>query len=292
MAGTSIGLWGTTWLVVATTRTRSPASAASAVRTRWLPESWAVLGATRTSGSSPGGSSIGGCGTSNTIGPVTFTAAGQLPRVLELGVGGDQRQVGADAAVEALDRGEADPLALQVEVTAAVLEADVERPLSGPPDRPPERRPRRPQPDREEGQPRLDDRVDVRDQGRQRHPGPLGRQRRRQREDVADGDVRPHLLQQRQQRPSCLGGVLAVGGVRLRRREHPVFLCRGKAEPGSLDGGPALLPGLDHDLVPARRQGASEGDRREGVAGVAEGGDQDPQWRARAARPHRGVSQR
>ena len=50
MAGTSIGRCGATRLVVATTRTGSSASAASAVRTRWLSESWAVLGATRTSG--------------------------------------------------------------------------------------------------------------------------------------------------------------------------------------------------------------------------------------------------
>ncbi|HZE04644.1 MAG TPA: hypothetical protein VE127_05430 [Solirubrobacteraceae bacterium] len=78
MRGTSIGRCGTTRLVVATTRTGSPASADSAVRTRWLRESCAVLGATSTSGSSPGGSSISGCGSSNVIGPVTSTPAGQL----------------------------------------------------------------------------------------------------------------------------------------------------------------------------------------------------------------------
>ena len=153
--------------------------------------------------------------------------------------------------------------ALQVEVAAAVLEADVERPLPGPPDRPPDRRARRPQPDREERQSRLDHRVDVGDQGRQRHPGALGGEGRGQGEDVADGDVRAHLLQQRQQRPRRLGGVLAVGGVRFRRREHPVFLGRGEAEPGALDRRPPLLPGLDHDLVPAPGQRPPERDRRE-----------------------------
>ncbi|MGC1166879.1 MAG: hypothetical protein WA862_12310 [Solirubrobacterales bacterium] len=76
MAGTSIGRWGTTRLVVATTRTGSSASAASAVRTRWFSESCAVLGATRTSGRPPGGSSISGCGTSKVIGPVTSTPGG------------------------------------------------------------------------------------------------------------------------------------------------------------------------------------------------------------------------
>ncbi|HET8639154.1 MAG TPA: hypothetical protein VFL89_02785 [Solirubrobacterales bacterium] len=78
MAGTSIGSCGTTRLVVATTRTGSSARAASAVRTRWLRESWAVLGATKTSGSSPGGSSISAWGSSKAMGPVTSTPAGQL----------------------------------------------------------------------------------------------------------------------------------------------------------------------------------------------------------------------
>ena len=173
---------------------------------------------------------------------------------------------------------------LQVEVAAAVLEADVQRPLPGPPDGAPERRARRLQADREERQARLDHRVDVRDQGRQRHPGALGRQRRRQGEDVADGDVGPHLLQQRQQRPRRLGRVLAVGGVRFGRREHPVFLGRGEAEPGALDRRPPLLPGLDHDLVPAPGQRPPQRDRREDVPGVAEGGDQDAQTARRRAR--------
>ena len=148
----------------------------------------------------------------------------------------------------------------------------------------PDRRARRPQPDREERQPRLDHRVDVGDQGRQRHPGALGGQGRGQGEDVADGDVRAHLLQQRQQRPRRLGGVLAVGGVGFRRREHLVFLGRGEAEPGALDRPPALLPGLDHDLVPAPGQRPPQRDRREDVPGVAEGGDQDAQGFAGVAR--------
>ena len=161
------------------------------MRTRWLPESWAVLGATRTSGSSPGGSSISGWGTSKVIGPVISTPAGQLARVLELGEGPDQRQVGADAAVEALDRRQAR--------ARSRCRLRSRRPCSRPmfsarcpgsPDASPDRRARRLQADREERQARLDHRVDVGDQGRQRHPGLLGRQRRRQGEDVADDGVR------------------------------------------------------------------------------------------------------
>ena len=179
--------------------------------------------------------------------------------------------------------------ALAVEVAPAVLEADVEGALPGAPDRSPERRSRRLQADREEGQARLDHRVDVGDQGRQRHAGLLGRQRRRQGEDVADDDVRPHLLEQGQQRSRRLGGVLPVGGVRIRRREHAVFLGGGKAEPGALDRGPPLLPGLDRDLVAATAQRPSQRDRREDVAGVAEGRDQESSELVRACRaPRRG----
>ena len=87
----------------------------------------------------------------------------------------------------------------------------------------------------------------------------------------------PHLLEQRQQRPGGLGGVGAVLGVRVGRREHPVFLGRGEAEPGALDRVAALLPGLDRHLVAARGQRPAQRDRREDVPGVAEGGEQQPQ---------------
>ena len=233
-----------------------------------------MLGATRTSGASPGGSSTSGWGTSKGIGPVTCTAGGPGARVLELRVGGDQRQVGADAAVEAVEGREAHALALAVQVPAPVLEADVERPLPGPPDRPPDRRARLTQSDREEGQARLDHRVDVGDQGGERHPGRLGGEGRGEGEDVGDDDRRVEALEQRQQRPRRVGGVLSLLGLRLGRREGAVFLGRGEVEPGALDRGAALLPGLDRHRVPAARQRPSQGDRREDVAGVAERGDQ------------------
>ncbi|MGC1166878.1 MAG: hypothetical protein WA862_12305 [Solirubrobacterales bacterium] len=194
--------------------------------------------------------------------------------------------------MEVLDRRQAEPLALQVEVAAAVLETDVEGPLPGSPDRPAERRARRPQPDREERQPGLHDGVDVGNQGRQRYPGALGGQGRRQGEDVADGDLRAHLLQQRQQRSRRLGGVLAVGGVGLRRREHLVFLRGGEAQARALDRRPALLPGLDHDLMPAPGKRPPQRDRWKNVSRVAKRGDQHSQGFAgvlhrRAAREYR-----
>ena len=90
-----------------------------------------------------------------------------------------------------------------------------------------------------------------------------------------DDDRRVEPLDQRQQRPRRVGGVAAVVGVGLGRREGAVFLGRGEAEPGALDRGAALLPGLDRHLVPAARQPPSQRDRREDVTGVAEGGDED-----------------
>ena len=56
---------------------------------------------------------MSGWGTSKVIGPVISTPAGQSPRVLELREGRDQREVGADPAVEALERRQAEPLALR-----------------------------------------------------------------------------------------------------------------------------------------------------------------------------------
>src|ERR1700759_2542337 len=58
-------------------------------------------------------------------------------------------------------------------------------------------------------------------------------------------------LDQWQQRPRRVGGVAAVVGAGLGRREGAVFLGRGEAQPSPLDRGAALLPGLDRDLVPS-----------------------------------------
>ncbi len=82
-------------------------------------------------------------------------------------------------------------------------------------------------------------------------------------------------LQQGQQRARRVGGVAAVVGVGLRRREGAVFLGGGEAESGALDRDAALLPGLDRHLVPATGKCPSERDRREDVPGIAEGGDED-----------------
>ena len=205
------------------------------------------------------------------------TPAGQLPRVLELGEGADQRQVGADAAVEALDRRQVESRPLPVEVAPAVLEADVQRSLPGPPDGAPERRARRLQADREERQARLDHRVDVGDQGRQRHAGLLGGQRRRQGEDVAD---------------DACGRISSSSGSSARAASAA---WSPSAESGSGGGNiryssaaakPSPAPSTASrrssqvsiiDLVAAPAQRPSQRDRREDVPGIAEGGDEEAQ---------------
>src|SRR5262249_34193175 len=81
------------------------------------------------------------------------------------------------------------------------------------------------------------------------------------------------------------GGVAALVGVGLGRREGAVFLGGGEVEPGALDRAPALLPGLDRHRVAAARQRPSQGDRREDVAGIAEGGGEDADHGAPIASP-------
>ena len=195
--------------VVASTRTGSSASASSATRTSRPSGSCAVLGATSTSGPSPSGSSTSGYGSSKLIGPVTWTCRRPAPRVLELRERRHQRQLLADPAVEPLDRRQPDRPRVR-------LRSSPPRAQPGPQHRQ-RRAPQRPSRpasaaaaprSREERHPRLAHRIHVRHQCRPRHPGRLGRQRGRQRQDVADHDVRPQLLEQRHQRH---------GGLRRRR---------------------------------------------------------------------------
>jgi hypothetical protein len=72
-AGTSIGTVGSRRFVVASTRTGSSASPSSAARSIRCSGSWAVEGATSTSGALPGGGSTGPNGCSHISGPVTRT---------------------------------------------------------------------------------------------------------------------------------------------------------------------------------------------------------------------------
>jgi len=188
--------------------------------------------------------------------------------------------------VEALGGGQAQSLALPVEVAAPLLQPDVDRPLPGSPDPTSERRARRLHADGKMGQPRLDHRIDMGDQGCPRHARHLGRERRRQGEDVADHHMRAHLLQQRQQCPCRPGRVAILGRIGAGRGVHPVFLGGGEAQSRALDGSSPLLPALDRHFVAASGQRPAQGDRRKDVARIAEGGDQES---ARGYRgPHRG----
>ncbi|HUJ34525.1 MAG TPA: hypothetical protein VLW51_04905 [Solirubrobacteraceae bacterium] len=76
-AGTPAGRPNGRRFHVASTRTGSPPSPASAARSSRCEGSWAVDGATSTSGSSPGGGSTAENGGSHISGPTTCTPAGQ-----------------------------------------------------------------------------------------------------------------------------------------------------------------------------------------------------------------------
>ena len=175
--------------VVASTRTGSSASASSATRTSRQSGSWAVDAATSTSGPSPSGSSTSGYGSSNANGPVTCTSAGQLRGYSSCGnvatsascseIPPCSRSVGLEP-----HRGPR-----HVHLIAPALQATHQHRQRPSPHRPADRRARRHRADREERQPRLLDRIDVRNQRRPLQPGPLGGKGGREREDVADDHV-------------------------------------------------------------------------------------------------------
>ena len=119
-------------------------------------------------------------------------------------------------------------------------------------------------------------RVHVRDQRRPRPAVELGRERRREREDVGDDDLGGELAHERQR---VVGGVDdgLVEVERLGALREDLVLGRGRERhPLALDVALPAPPGLQRDLVTARHERAAERDHRKSVAGVAEGAQQDP----------------
>ncbi len=118
-------------------------------------------------------------------------------------------------------------------------------------------------------------RIDVRDQRCDRNTGELGRERRRQREDVGDDHVGSQLLDERQRvarRPyDGLVGLQCTtqGG------EDVVLGRRREAEALRLDLRLPPTPGLHDHLVPVPAEGPPEGDDRERVSRIPEGAEQD-----------------
>ncbi len=94
------------------------------------------------------------------------------------------------------------------------------------------------------------------------------------RQDVADDDVGIERLDQRDRLARRLDG-------RLVRREVPpggedgVLRRRGELDPLALDVLRPAPPGLEADRMPAPPKRLAESDRREGVARIAEGRDQE-----------------
>ncbi len=110
MAGTSIGRCGTTRLVVATTRTGSFG------QRRQRGADQVVFGVVRGAGRDEDQRRLAGGQLDLRVRDLEGHRAGDLDpgrplaRVLELREGADQRQLGADAAVEALDRRQVEAL--------------------------------------------------------------------------------------------------------------------------------------------------------------------------------------
>jgi hypothetical protein len=112
----------------------------------------------------------------------------------------------------------------------------------------------------------------------ERRPGPpleLGGERARDREDVGDDQLGIDAADQLARDARRLDG----GRVGLERplASGEDLVLRGRREADALALGvvaPAV-PGLESDVVAAARQLGAEGDRREGVSGIAEGGEQE-----------------
>ena len=179
---------------VASTRIGSPPSPASAARSSRCDGSWAVDGATSTSGSAPGGASTDPKGGSHITGPTTCTPAGQLRGYSSWGnvatmhsrslnppwsreTGGSpsrtrasfrsvrpRRSPACDRAVERLPHQPAEPACAAAARRAHTAETQV--PPTG---------------------------IQVRDQRRHRNPLELARHRRRERQDVVHDDIGPHF---------------------------------------------------------------------------------------------------
>jgi hypothetical protein len=71
--------------------------------------------------------------------------------------------------------------------------------------------------------------------------------------------------------------MLATFGVRVWRGKHPVFLGSRESKSSGLDRAASLLPGLDYDLVAASGKSAPQGNSRENVSRIPEGGQKNAQ---------------
>src|SRR5204863_3304922 len=129
---------------------------------------------------------------------------GPAARILELREGGDERELPADAAVDMLQRLEAEAGARAVQLGASEFEPLVNWPLRLSPHLAPQLTPWYASAERVDGEVRFTVGIDVGDERCARHARELARQRGREREDVGDEHVGRHLANERQRVP---GGV-------------------------------------------------------------------------------------
>ena len=200
-----------------------------------------------------------------------------VARVLQLGERPHEAQPPADAAVDAVERRQPEALPRAVEVAAAVLEPPQHERVHPAPETPPARGARQARAERVGGRVRRQVRMHVRDQRRDRHALQLPCKRRAQGEDVRHHrvrsqprDVRPRVARRAHDR--------LVGLQRRVLRREDGILGRGdERQPGRLGVRAPALPGLERDRVTASRKRRAEREHREGVAGIAERAQEQPQ---------------
>ena len=267
---------GSRWRAPARAHRRGPAARRAAAAARGPARSTARRGP---GGSSPGGGSTSSAGGSHMSGPDDVHVRGPCARVLELGERRDDRQLAADAPVEVVER-----LAGRA---ARACSFSSSRPRSSPrwqpgPGRaatgPTERGARQARAERVDREARLA-RAD-------RRAGSGSRAARRSSSAARAGASVRMSATTTSGRSSPHERQRVHRGAGRRPRRSPVARGRegktsysgagAKLRPSASTSPSPALPGLERDVVPAGGQRRPEGDHREGVAGVAEGAQQDP----------------
>ena len=208
--------------------------------------------------------------------PDDVDVCGPLAWILELRKAGDERKVAADPAVNVRKRGQPELLPCLVELTAATLQPAIDLAVGAAPHRPAGSRARQASAERIDRELALTVRIDVRDQGRVGHPLDLRGERRCEREDVRDDDLRLQVSHERERVSRCVhDGLVEVERLWTGRKDL-VLRRGGEANALRLDGLAPASPGLERDLMTARDERTAQRDHGEGVTRVAEGAQQHP----------------
>ncbi|HTA15532.1 MAG TPA: hypothetical protein VK781_11815 [Solirubrobacteraceae bacterium] len=197
-------------------------------------------------------------------------------RILELGERGDERELATGPAVDVVQRRQADLLACVVERQAPELEPSTDRQAGALPECAAPGGAGQASAERVDRESRSRVGIDVGDQRGAGHAGELSGERGTEGENVVDHDVGAQLVHKRERVASRVDDRLVKVQRRRADRKRAVLGGGGEREPVRLDRGSPAFPGLQGDVVAARKQRAAERDHRKRVTGVAESAEQDP----------------